>query len=87
MNSYMFEPDSVLLQALIDYNTADPVSSEWSRSLDSMLYEWGYHNTWYKWDIQPELQCMLIRIMQMRVKARFKRRGKEYGGNTDGKKR
>ena len=37
-----------IAQLMIDYNTANPVSPAWFRTLDSLVEEWEIHNTIYK---------------------------------------
>ena len=42
-----------IAQLMLDYNDANPVNPAWSRTLDSLVKEWKYHNfahnfLWYK---------------------------------------
>ena len=37
-----------IAQLMLDYNTVNPVSPAWNRTLDSLVKEWGIHNNVYK---------------------------------------
>ena len=44
---------TVILTALSDYNSQNPSTPSWNRTLDSMLLEWDIHNVAYNFGVSP----------------------------------
>ena len=43
-----------ICQLMLDYNAANPVNPEWSRTKDSLVEEWRLHNLAYSFNYQRE---------------------------------
>ena len=45
---------TIVCSAIIDYNNSNPRDYNWNREIDTMLVEWDWHNSFYKYNIKPK---------------------------------